>query len=139
MITDEKTRALYEVFKTQLIEDGFIEANPKRWVRPERHIVNAHFCDKHPAVLEHHRYEEADKFWDYYESIDWYTKGKVRIKSWKGRANTWIKNNEKYKKSDSGKARKLSVAEQVAANIAARADEDTTQPEMFGSVVVDHG
>ncbi len=40
----------YEVFKQRLIEEGFIEANPKRWVRPERHHVNAHFCDKHPAV-----------------------------------------------------------------------------------------
>ena len=123
----------YQAYKARLIEEGFIEANPKRWVKPDKNDVLWHFSDKGIGG------DEAEKFWDYYESIDWYTKGKVRIKSWKGRANTWIKNNEKYKRSDSGKTRKLSVAEQVAAGIASRENENATSPKESGQIVADYG
>ncbi len=82
--------------------------------------------------------DDAVKFFDYWDSLDWKVKN-TRIKSWKGRANTWIKNNEKYKKSNSGKTRKLSVAEQVAEGIASRENENATSAEESGQIVVDYG
>lgn len=134
-----KLSELYGHIKSQLIEDGFIEANPKRWVRPELVDIMKYFvkdvkqgyCGLKEEVM-------AKEFFDYWESLDWYAK-KTRIKSWKGRANTWIKNNEKYKRSNTGKTRKLSVSEQVAANIASRENENPANTEESGQIVADYG
>lgn len=122
----------YQYFKQRLIDEGYIEANPKRWVRPTKSEIGDYFCEKRAAL------DDAVKFFDYWDSLDWKVKN-TRIKSWKGRANTWIKNNEKYKKSNSGKTRKLSVAEQVAAGIASRENENATSTEESGQIVADYG
>jgi hypothetical protein len=129
---DEYEDEIYQKFKQRFIEEGFIEANPKRWVRPTKSEIGDYFCEKRAAL------DDAVKFFDYWDSLDWKVKN-TRIKSWKGRANTWIKNNEKYKKSNSGKTRKLSVAEQVAAGIASRENENATSAEESGQIVVDYG
>ena len=104
---------LYADFKDQLIEEGFIEANPKRWVRPDLNDIKWYFSDKGSDDLE------AVKFFDYWDSLDW-KRGKARIKNWKLTANTWIKNNEKYKGSNPGAFVKTSAADQIAASIANR-------------------
>ena len=82
-----KLSELYDHFKFQLIDDGFIEANPKRFKAPTIDEVRQHFISKKRSCAD------ADKFYNHWDSVDWYTKGKVRIKSWKGRAATWIGNN----------------------------------------------
>jgi len=132
---------MFIAFKERLIDEGFIEANPKRWVRPDKNEVYDYFSKKIATnhVEDWKSREMADGFYNYWDSKEWY-RGKTRIKKWKSAASTWIGNNyDKSNGSNSGKTRKLSVSEQVAANIAAREDEDTTQPEMFGSIVADHG
>ena len=35
----------YQAYKARLIEEGFIEANPKRWVRPKESDVEFYFAD----------------------------------------------------------------------------------------------
>ncbi len=122
----------YELFKQRLIEEGYIEANPKKWVRPEVDHVVAHFVANESTV------KEAHSFYGYWNELDW-KRGKTRMKCFKRSANTWIKNNEKFKRSDSGKTRKLSVAEQVAAGIASRENENPTGPEESGQIVADYG
>ena len=87
----------YTALRTQIIADlielGYVEANPKRWVRPDLNDIKWYFSEKGSDDLD------AIKFFDYWDGLDWMAR-KTRIKSWKGRANTWIKNNEKYKKSN---------------------------------------
>jgi len=89
---------LYKAFLARMIDDGFIEANPKRWVRPDKSDIRRYFFEH--ELLQHVDIKDtnviADNFYQYWNDLDWYAK-KTRIKSWKGRANTWIKNNEKYK------------------------------------------
>ncbi len=137
---DEYEDEIYQKFKQRFIEEGFMEANPKRWVRPDKSDIRRYFFEH--ELLQHVDIKDtnviADNFYQYWNDLDWYAK-KTRIKSWKGRANTWIKNNEKYKKSNSGKTRKLSVAEQVAAGIASRENENATSAEESGQIVVDYG
>lgn len=81
---------LYKAFLARMIDDGFIEANPKRWVRPEVDHVVAHFVAKESTA------KEAHSFYGYWNELDW-KRGKTRMKCFKRSANTWIKNNEKYK------------------------------------------
>ena len=104
---------LYKAFLARMIDDGFIEANPKRWVRPTKSEIGDYFCEKRAAL------DDAVKFFDYWDSLDWKVKN-TRIKSWKGRANTWIKNNEKYKRNDSQRFNGESAADKIAASIANR-------------------
>ena len=87
---DEYEDEIYQKFKQRFIEEGFMEANPKRWVRPNKSEIGDYFGEKRAAL------DDAVKFFDYWDSLDWKVKN-TRIKSWMGRANTWIKNNEKYK------------------------------------------
>ena len=108
----------YQAYKARLIEEGFIEANPKRWVRPNSEDVTLYFIDKIGRGRD--SVDMADSFMNHWDSVDWYTKGKVRIKSWKGRANTWIKNNEKFKRNDSQRFNGESAADKTAASIANR-------------------
>ena len=143
---DEYEDEIYQKFKQRFIEEGFIEANPKRWVRPDISEVENYFIAKIGGIglggdtdsIIKEAMAQSDKFYWYWDDLDWMVR-KTRIKSWKGRANTWIKNNEKYKKSNSGKTRKLSVAEQVAAGIASRENENATSAEESGQIVVDYG
>ena len=90
----------YQAYKARLIEEGFIEANPKRWVRPVFADVLNVFIDK---LCRDKPLKEitdlAERFFDHWDSVDWMD-GKKRVKSVNGRINTWIKNNEKYKKSN---------------------------------------
>jgi len=124
----------YFNLRDRLIEDGFIEANPVRWKKPTIGEVREHFISKKRSC------SDADKFYNHWDSVDWYTKGKVRIKSWRGRAATWIGNNyDKNNGSNSKGARKLSVSEQVAAGINARENENTTHSEESGQIVADYG
>jgi hypothetical protein len=111
----------YQYFKQRLIEEGFIEANPKRWVRPDKSDIRRYFFEH--ELLQHVDIKDtnviADNFYQYWNDLDWYAK-KTRIKSWKGRANTWIKNNEKYKRNDSQRFNGESAADKIAASIANR-------------------
>jgi len=132
---------LYKAFLARMIDDGFIEANPKRWVRPKEDEIYHLFCLKLKVVSseDYKRAGELAKgFYNHWNDLDWY-RGKTRMKSYGGSINTWIKNNEKYKRSDSGKTRKLSVAEQVAANIAYRENENPANTEESGQIVADYG
>ena len=108
---------LYKSFKKKLIEEGFIEANPKRWVRPKINDCMDFFTGK--LGLSDQTYVTAHEFFNYWDDLDWMVR-KTRIKSWKGRANTWIKNNEKYKRNDSQRFNGVSTADQIAASIADR-------------------
>lgn len=113
---------LYAEFKEELIEEGFIEANPKKWVRPKREDVNDYFVVKLiPKSLAdmHSAHGQSDQFYEYWDGLDWKVRN-TRIKSWKGRAATWIKNNEKFKRNDSQRFNGLSAADQIAASIANR-------------------
>jgi len=91
---------IYGMIKDHLIDEGFIEANPKRWVRPLIDDICAVFHDKlHRKMTYEARQDLAERFFDHWDSVDWMD-GKKRVKSVNGRINTWIKNNEKYKKSN---------------------------------------
>ena len=91
----------YFNIRDRLIEDGFIEANPKRWVRHKKEEVYDYFHLKLYPNLKGPSsiLSISEKFYDYWDGLDWKVRN-TRIKSWKGRANTWIKNNEKYKRSN---------------------------------------
>ena len=88
---------MYQAFKgrlmSELIDEGYIEANPKKWVRPDSIDVYKYFDEKGVDRPE----AECAIFYNYWESKDWY-RGKTRIKNWKSAASTWIKNNEEYKR-----------------------------------------
>ena len=139
----EEYTALRKQIIADLIELGYIEANPKRWVRPVYEDVENRFVSN---MVPRSNIEMdackamAKKFFNHWESVDWYTKGKVRIKSVNGRIATWIGNNyDKNTGSNGTKNRKLSVAEQVAEGIASRENENAAEPEMFGQIVADYG
>ena len=91
----------YQAYKARLIEEGFIESKPVRWVRPKREEIIEYFfvSNKTQSLSCGDQKEMAIKFFDYWDSLDW-KRGKARIKNWKLTANTWIKNNEKYKRSN---------------------------------------
>ena len=89
----------YQAYKARLIEEGFIEANPKRWVRPTMEEVTKYFVEHDFKMRIIITDDDIQNFYDYWDSLDW-KRGKARIKNWKLTANTWIKNNEKYKKSN---------------------------------------
>jgi len=94
----------YQAYKARLIEEGFIEANPKRWVRPTLdHITDSFISKMVPKNSAEKCLSEnmALKFYNHWNDLDWY-RGKTRMKSYGGSINTWIKNNEKYKKSNGG-------------------------------------
>ena len=114
---NESEEDRYQAYKARLIDEGFIEANPKRWVRPLQNDVYLYFIEKMGRGRE--SIESSGKFYDYWDGLDWKVKN-TRIKSWKGRANTWIKNNEKYKRNDSQKFNGESAADKIAASIANR-------------------
>jgi len=84
----------YIALRKQIIEDlidfGYIEANPNRFSRPDIQDVLWYFHEKGTGD------DMAREFYSYWDSLDWMVR-KTRIKSWKGRAATWIKNNETYK------------------------------------------
>ena len=107
----------YQAYKARLIEEGFIETNPVRWVRPLQNDVDLYFIEKMGRGKG--SVDASGEFYNYWDSLDWKVRN-TRIKSWKGRANTWIKNNEKYKGSNTGGFVKTSAADQTAASIANR-------------------
>jgi len=94
---DEYEDEIYQKFKQRFIEEGFIEANPKRWVRPKFVDIYTMFDDKlkdKKTIQEIRALSEG--FYNHWNDLDWY-RGKTRMKSYGGSINTWIKNNEKYK------------------------------------------
>lgn len=91
--SDVKTDDIYEAFIARMIDEGYVVANPKKWVRPDIEEVTCYFVSKiggDVGVIK------AEEFYNHWDSLDWMVR-KTRIKSWKGRAATWIKNNENYK------------------------------------------
>lgn len=91
---------LYKLFKDRLLQemlaDGLLEPENKRWKKPMMVDIHEYFSTK---IVGINAAEQSKLFYDYWESLDWMVK-KTRIKSWKGRANTWIKNYEKYKRDN---------------------------------------
>jgi len=129
---------LYDEFKAELIDEGFIEANPKPFKRPERGDVEKHFKDKLSGKM--HEWDAcsmATRFYNHWDSLNWYS-GKTRIKSWKGRAATWIGNNYGSQNGNSSRPSKLSVTEQVAAGIRARENEHSANTEESGQIVASY-
>ena len=136
---DEYEDEIYQKFKQRFIEEGFIEANPKRWVRPKFVDIYELFDEKLSGKKTIQEIRDiSGEFYNHWNDLNWY-RGKTRMKSYGGSINTWIKNNERFKQNDSGKTRKLSVSEQVAANIASRENENAASPEESGQIVADYG
>ena len=134
-----KLSELYDHFKFQLIDDGFIEANPKRFVKPKIEDVRKYFFEheKLAHIGIDGTKEMAKRFYNHWDSLNWYS-GKTRIKSWKGRAATWIGNNYGSQNSNSSRPSKLSVTEQVAEGIRARENEYPANTEESGQVVASY-
>ena len=93
----ELKKECYQDFIEQMLKDGYIEAKANRWKRPSTVDIYSYFTTKINDVPS--AAEQSKLFYDYWEGLDWMVK-KTRIKSWKGRANTWIKNYEKYKRDN---------------------------------------
>jgi len=111
---------LYESFKKQLIEEGFIEANPKRWQRPTRNEIYNLFKEKLPLDIQEDRVRNmSTEFYDYWDGLDWFRK-KTRMKSYKGSISTWIGNNYENTGSNSQRFNGESAADKTAASIANR-------------------
>lgn len=117
---DEGYEDQYQAYKARLIDEGYIVANPKKWVRPLFIDVHKVFIDK---LLDEKTLTEivdlAERFFDHWDSVDWMD-GKKRVKSVNGRINTWIKNNEKFKRNDSQRFNGTSAADKIAASITSR-------------------
>lgn len=101
----------YESFKQRLINEGYIEANPVRFIRPDIEDVKVYFSDKGSDGVR------AQDFYNHWESLNWY-RGKTRVKNWKLTANTWIKNNEKNTRPNGNNtgAKRHSLSERVREN-----------------------
>lgn len=131
---------MYQAFIARATAEGYMLPKDERWVRPEIEDIKNYFHEKisgHTIQAVQEINLMADGFYNHWDSLDWMWR-KTRIKSWKGRAATWIKNNEKYKRNDSKGARKLSVTEQVREGIEARAGDNTTLAEELGPIVADY-
>lgn len=86
----------YQYFKQRLIEEGFIEANPKRWVRPTDVEIYELFNEKLKNKLPSLQIcDMSEEFYNYWNGLNWY-RGKTRMKSYTASINTWIKNNAKH-------------------------------------------
>ncbi len=68
----------------------------KKFNKPELHEVQNHF--EEVGYLE-----EADNFFNYYESNGWKV-GKNAMKDWKAASRNWIKNSKNFKKHDTTKS-----------------------------------
>lgn len=68
----------------------------KKFNKPELHEVQNHF--EEVGYLE-----EADNFFNYYESNGWKV-GKNAMKDWKAASRNWIKNTKNYKRNDTTKS-----------------------------------
>jgi len=78
------------------INSIYADAKNKRFIKPELFEVQNYF-------EEIGNLQEADGFFNYYESNGWKV-GKNPMKDWKAASRNWIKNSKNYKRNDTTKS-----------------------------------
>lgn len=75
--------------------DKEIDKNKKKniFIRPSHDDVKAYFLEKKDTE------DNANKFYDYYESNGWKVGGRTTMKDWKASARNWMRNEQQWKKS----------------------------------------
>ena len=67
--------------------------DPSKNIPPEIEMVHAFFLEKNASE------QEAEKFFNYFQSNGWLVGGKSKMKDWKAATRNWLLNAEKFKPS----------------------------------------
>ena len=98
-----------DVCKIELKENNMNQNQKKAFQVPPIEHIQIYFEQKA------HSKTEAEKFFNYYESIGWLVGGKTKMKDWKAAARNWMLNVEKFQKKETNpKSKKESFRNQVA-------------------------
>ncbi len=83
-----------ESSQNELKENNMKEKKKKAFQVPPIEHIQIYFEQKG------HSKTEAEKFFNYYESIGWLVGGKTKMKDWKAAARNWMLNVEKFQKKE---------------------------------------
>ncbi|MCW3788212.1 hypothetical protein [Plebeiibacterium sediminum] len=98
-----------ESSQNELKENNMKEKRKKAFQVPPIEHIQIYFEQKG------HSKTEAEKFFNYYESIGWLVGGKTKMKDWKAAARNWMLNVEKFQKKEANpKSKQETIKDQVS-------------------------
>lgn len=78
-------------YSSELASESSLTPGASRFKKPNRLSVRQFFVSRQLST------DEADRFYDYYESCGWVIgKSRKPMKNWKGAVNTWIQNKKRW-------------------------------------------
>ncbi len=89
-----------ESSQNELKENNMKEKKKKAFQVPPIEHIQIYFAQKA------HSKTEAEKFFNYYESIGWLVGGKTKMKDWKAAARNWMLNVEKFQMKETNSKNK---------------------------------
>lgn len=104
-INNDRTTSEQQVNTKQELKNVRIkEINTKVFIHPTELEVENYIFEKFSEIEIDKTKKLAGGFFDYYSSNGWKIGGKAKMKDWQAAVRNWIRNDDKFKKTENGKS-----------------------------------
>ncbi|MBT0549876.1 hypothetical protein [Riemerella anatipestifer] len=103
IVIASETKQSYEAQEKEKLRE-------KKFIKPDLSEVKMYFAEKDAPA------EEAEKFFNHYESNGWLVGGKSKMKNWQAAARNWLLNSKKFNNVIASTAKQSPAQNSLKAN-----------------------